>query len=104
MPKQIAGNVYWIENSRQTIKLVDAEAAFSDVEQAVAQVQFAESSGVKKEIRLARLAYRQYQGMRYRGENKAKPSKPIRAKSLKKPAGRKTQGKTSTAKRKARNK
>lgn len=81
MPKQIVGNVHWIEKSQQTIKVVDAEAAFSDPDQAKAQVLFAEASGDRKQIRLARLAYRQFQGMRYRGENRAKVAKTGGSKS-----------------------
>ena len=93
MPKQIVGSVHWIENGRQTNRLVDVREAFGDLDQARSQVQFAEASGDKKEIRLVRLAYRQFQGMRYRGESKAKPSKPSRgrsskAKSSKKPVER----------------
>ena len=90
MAKQIAGNVYWIENGRQTSRLVDVREAFSDPDQAVAQVLFAEASVDKKQIRLVRLAYRQFQGMRYRGENKAKPSKPSRGKSSKAKSSKKS--------------
>ena len=75
MPKQIVGSVHWIENGRQTNRLVDVREAFGDLDQARSQVQFAEASGDKKEIRLVRLAYRQVQGMRYRGESKAKPKR-----------------------------
>jgi hypothetical protein len=98
MPKQIVGNVHWIENGKQTSRLVDVSAAFSDLDQAIAQVLFAEASGDKREIRLVRMAFRQFQGMRYRGENKAKPRKvlmvgqtrvPKTGKSLKAKAGRK---------------
>ena len=109
MPKQIVGNVYWIKNGKQTAKLVDAQEAFSDPDQAKAQVLFAEASGDKKQIRLVRLAYRQFQGMRYRGENKVKPKRatemiqkriakpsrkePPRAKSSKKALGGKAAAK-----------
>lgn len=101
MPKKIGGNVYWIENGQQTIKVVDAEAAFSNPDQARSQIQFAEASGDKKQIRLVRLAYRQFQGMRYRGESKStagkaakvdhrpRTRKPLKAKPSKKPVGRK---------------
>ncbi len=107
MPKQIVGNVHWIENGKQTSRLVDVSAAFSDLDQATAQVLFAEASGDKGEIRLVRMAFRQFQGMRYRGENKAKPRKvPMvgqtrvlkTGKSLKAKAGRK--GAKKIAKRK----
>ena len=72
MPKQIAGNVHWIENGKQTSRVVDVEEAFTDSDQARSQIQFAQASGDKEQIRLVRLAYRQFQGMRYRGESKAK--------------------------------
>jgi hypothetical protein len=102
MPKKIGGNVYWIEDRQRTIRVVDAEAAFSDLNQAKAQVLFSESSGDKRQIRLARLAFRQFQGMRYRGEKKtprratevgqqriSKPRKSLKARSAKKPVGKK---------------
>ena len=93
MPKQIVGSVHWIEDGRQTNRLVDVAEAFNDPVQARDQVLFAEASKEKEQIRLVRLAYRQFQGMRYRGESKAKPSKPSRgrsskAKSSKKPVER----------------
>ena len=75
MPKQIVGSVHWIQDGKQTNRLVDVGEAFGDLDQARSQVQFAEASGDKKEIRLVRLAYRQFQGMRYRGESTAKPKK-----------------------------
>ena len=90
MPKQIAGNVYWIQNGKQSSKLVDVEEAFTDPDQAKAQVLFALASGDKKQIRLVRLAYRQFQGMRYRGESKTKPSKPSREKSSKAKSSKKS--------------
>ena len=78
MPKQIVGNVHWIENGKQTSRLVDVKEAFTDGDQARSQIQFAEASGDKEQIRLVRLAYRQFQGMRYRGESKAKSRKVSR--------------------------
>ena len=66
MPKQIVGSVYWIENNRQTSRVVDVSEAFSDSAQAKAQILYAESSGDKRQLRLARFAYRQFQGKRYR--------------------------------------
>ncbi len=86
----IVGNVHWIERGVQTIKVVDAEYAFRDLEQAKAQVEFAEASGNKKQIRLVRLAFRQYHGMRYRKQettprqakqSTSKPQKSRKAKS-----------------------
>ena len=62
----------------QTIKVVDAEYAFRDPDQAKAQVQFAEASGNKKATRLARLAFRQFQMMRYGGENKPKNAEKLK--------------------------
>jgi hypothetical protein len=73
MPKQIVGSVYWIENGKQTDRVVDAKEAFTDTDQAKAQVLSAAASGNKKWIKLVRLAFQQFQGMRYRGENKALP-------------------------------
>ena len=62
----ITGNVSRIVGGRQTSKTLSAEQAFGDPEQAAAQVEWAESNGSKEIIRLTRLAYRQYQGKRYR--------------------------------------
>lgn len=107
MPKQIVGSVHWIENGRQTNRLVDVREAFGDLDQARSQVQFAEASGDKKEIRLVRLAYRQVQGMRFRGEGKAKPKRATKvdqqrvaktAKSPKTKSGGKTAGRRSAKK------
>ena len=65
MPK-IGGSVLWIEKGRQTEKVVDAERAFSDEGQAKAQVLFFEKKGSVAEKKLARLAFRQWQGKRFR--------------------------------------
>ncbi len=62
----ITGNVSQIVGGRQISKMLTAEQAFGDPEQAAAQVEWAESNGSKEMIRLTRLAYRQYQGKRYR--------------------------------------
>jgi hypothetical protein len=75
MPKKIAGNVYWIQDGSLTDRIVDVKEAFTDADQAKAQVLSAEASGNKKWIKLVRLAFQQFQGMRYRGENKAKPKR-----------------------------
>ena len=48
MPKQIVGNVHWIENGKQTNRLVDVQEAFTDLDQAKTQVLFAEASGDKR--------------------------------------------------------
>lgn len=66
MPKKIGGSVYWIEKGKQTQKVVEADKAFSDEEQAKAQVLFFEKKGNRAEKKLARLAFRQYQGKRFR--------------------------------------
>jgi len=95
MPKQIVGNVHWIENGKQTSRLVDVGVAFSDPDQAAAQVLFVEASGDREQIRLVRLAYRQYQGQRYRKQettprkakpNVSKPNKSPTEKSGRKPS------------------
>jgi len=65
MPK-IGGSVFWIEKGKQTQKAVDAERAFSDEDQAKAQVLFFETKGNAAEKKLARLAFRQWQGKRFR--------------------------------------
>ncbi len=65
MPK-IGGSVFWIEKGKQTQKVVDAEQAFSDLEQAKAQVIHFEKKGSAAEKKLARLAFRQWQGKRFR--------------------------------------
>ncbi|MGA2762990.1 MAG: hypothetical protein ABSG17_06465 [Spirochaetia bacterium] len=93
MPKQIVGNVHWIENGRQTSRVVDVKEAFSDPAQAVAQIEYAEHSGDSRQLRLARLAYRQFQGKRYRAENT--PKKYLKPKSKRKPSVGKTAAKKS---------
>jgi hypothetical protein len=65
MPK-ISGSVFWIEKGKQTEKVVDAEQAFSDFEQAKAQVLYFEKKWSVAEKKLGRLAYRQWQGKRFR--------------------------------------
>jgi hypothetical protein len=70
MPTKIVGRVYWIEKGKQTGRIVDAAEAFGDPVQAEQQVLYAEASGDGKQRRLARLAFRQYQGKRYRAESK----------------------------------
>lgn len=99
MPKQIAGNVYWIENGKQTSRLVDVAEAFNDADQAKAQISYIERSGDKQQLRLSRLAYRQYQGKRFRIESGKKPSK---SKSSRGPTGRKAATKAAKGKAKTR--
>jgi hypothetical protein len=64
--RRITGTVNRIVRGRHTDEKLSAEQAFSDPEQAAAQVEWTESNGTKEMIRLTRLAYRQYQGKRYR--------------------------------------
>jgi len=55
-----------IVNGPPTDIRLSAEEAFNDSRQAVEQILYAERYGSAKELRLARLAYRQYQGKRFR--------------------------------------
>jgi hypothetical protein len=66
--KKITGTVLKIVNGRPTEEKLSAQKAFSDLEQARAQVLYAEKHGSREEKRLVRLAFRQYQGMRFRGK------------------------------------
>jgi phage I-like protein len=77
LAKRIGGTTPWIENGKQTGKIVDAKQAFGDSVQAAAQVAFFDAHGDPQQRRLARLAYQQFQGKRLRGPNKA--AKPVRA-------------------------
>ena len=63
---KVGGSVFWIAKGKQTQKIVNAEAAFSDQDQAKAQVLYFEKKGTAAERKLARLAYRQWQGKRFR--------------------------------------
>ncbi len=65
-PKKVTGTVLKIVNGKPTDEKMSAEKAFSDPEQAGAQVLYAEKYGSREEKRLVRLAFRQYQGMRFR--------------------------------------
>ena len=64
--KKVAGTVLKIVNGKPTNKRLSAEEAFGDLEQAREQVQYEERYGSTEEKRLARLAFRQYQNMRFR--------------------------------------
>jgi hypothetical protein len=64
--RRITGTVSRIVKGKHTEEKLSAEQAFSDSEQAAAQVEWAEANGTGEMIRLTRLAYRQYQGKRYR--------------------------------------
>ncbi len=64
--RRITGTVNRIVKGKHTDERLSAEQAFSDPVQAAVQVEWAEANGTKEMIRLTRLAYRQYQGKRYR--------------------------------------
>ena len=90
MAKKIVGKVPWIEKGKQTSRIVDAKEAFGDPAQAVQQILYAEASGDGEQRRLVRLAYRQYQGKRYRAESKdMKTSRPIKKRKLSVAKGKK---------------
>ncbi|MGA2642840.1 MAG: hypothetical protein ABSG21_18265, partial [Spirochaetia bacterium] len=60
--KKVSGTVLKIVNGKPTDDKLSAEKAFSDLEQARAQVLYVEKYGSREEKRLVRLAFRQYQG------------------------------------------
>ena len=64
--KKVTGTVLKIVNGKPTVEKMSAEKAFTDLEQARAQVLYCEKHGSREEKRLVRLAFRQYQGMRFR--------------------------------------
>ena len=64
--RRVTGTVNRIVKGKHTDEKLSAEQAFSDPEQAAAQVKWVEANGTREMIRLTRLAYRQYQGKRYR--------------------------------------
>jgi hypothetical protein len=66
--KKVTGTVLKVVNGKPTDERLSAEKAFSDLDQARAQVLYVEKYGSREEKRLARLAFRQYQGMRFRGK------------------------------------
>ena len=66
--KKVTGTVLKIVNGTPTNEKLTAEKAFSDLEQAREQVLYAERHGTRKEKRLVRLAFRQYQKMRFRAK------------------------------------
>ena len=90
MPKRIVGTIPWIQNGKQTSKVVDARKAFGDPEQAAAQVAYFDVHGSPQERRLARLAYQQYIGKRLRGPNKGvKKPRPPKKRATKAAKGKK---------------
>lgn len=66
--KKVTGTVLKIVKGTPTEERLSAQKAFSDLEQARAQVLYAERHGSREEKRLVRLAFRQYQGIRFRGK------------------------------------
>ena len=66
--KKITGTVLKIVNGKPTNEKLAAEKAFGDLEQAREQVLYAERHGSQEEKRLVRLAFRQYQNMRFRAK------------------------------------
>ena len=65
-PKKVTGTVLKIVGGRPTTQRLSAEEAFSDPQQAVEQVLYAERHGSGEEKRLVRLAYRQYQSKQFK--------------------------------------
>jgi hypothetical protein len=65
-PRKVTGTVLKIVNGKPSNIRLDAAAAFSDIDQARAQVLYVEKHGSREEKRLVRLAFRQYQGIRFR--------------------------------------
>ena len=65
-PKKVTGTVLKIVNGTPTKTRISAEKAFGDPQQAVEQVLYAQRHGSREELKLVRLAYRQYQSKRYR--------------------------------------
>jgi hypothetical protein len=66
--RRIEGSVHQVIAGKQTDALLSAAQAFSDSTQAKAQVIYFETHGTKEDVRLARIAYRQFQGKRFRQE------------------------------------
>jgi hypothetical protein len=66
--KKVTGTVLKIVNGKPTDEKLSAEKAFGDIDQARAQVLYVEKHGSREEKRIVRLAFRQYQGMRFRGK------------------------------------
>ncbi len=66
--KKVTGTVLKIINGKPSNIKLDAAEAFSDIDQARAQVLYVERHGTAEEKRLVRLAFRQYQGMKFRSK------------------------------------
>jgi len=67
-PKKVTGTVLKIVGGKPTSQRLGAQEAFSDPQQAVEQVLYAERHTSREELKLVRLAYRQYQGKRFRSK------------------------------------
>jgi len=67
-PRKVTGTVLKIVNGKPTEKRLSAQQAFSDPAQAMEQVLYAERHGSREELKLVRLAYRQYQQKRFRSK------------------------------------
>jgi len=63
--KKVTGTVLKIVNGKPTSERLTAEKAFSELAQAPEQVLYVEKHGSREEKRLVRLAFRQYQNMRF---------------------------------------
>jgi hypothetical protein len=66
--RKVTGTVLKIVKGKPSAVRLSAAEAFGDLEQACAQVLYAERHGSTEEKRVVRLAFRQYQGMRFRGK------------------------------------
>jgi hypothetical protein len=66
--KKVTGTVLKIVNGKPTNEKLTAAKAFSDLAQAREQVLYAERHGSLEEKRIVRLAFRQYQKMRFRAK------------------------------------
>ncbi len=64
--KKVTGTVLKIVKGKPTAAKLSSAQAFGDLEQARAQVLYVERHGSREEKKLVRLAFRQYQGMRFR--------------------------------------
>jgi hypothetical protein len=67
-PRKVTGTVLRIVHGKPTDQRLSAEDAFNDPSQAAEQVLYAERHGSKEELKLVRLAYRQYQKKRFRSK------------------------------------
>ena len=67
-PRKVTGTVLKIVNGKPTEKRLSAQDAFSNPEQAMEQVLYAERHGSREELKLVRLAYSQYQQKRFRSK------------------------------------